>query len=57
MRRVVVTGYGIVSSLGNNAAEVSTSLRDVVRPYGDQGLARIADTPESLVQNQPIIRA
>ncbi|MBK6714982.1 MAG: beta-ketoacyl-ACP synthase I [Burkholderiales bacterium] len=28
MRRVVVTGYGIVSSLGNNAAEVSTSLRE-----------------------------
>lgn len=28
MRRVVVTGYGIVSSLGVNAAEVSQSLRD-----------------------------
>ncbi|HEX4765940.1 MAG TPA: beta-ketoacyl-ACP synthase I [Lichenihabitans sp.] len=28
MRRVVVTGLGIVSSLGNNAAEVLTSLRD-----------------------------
>lgn len=28
MRRVVVTGYGIVSSLGINAAEVSQSLRD-----------------------------
>jgi UDP-galactopyranose mutase len=24
---------------------VSTSIRDVVRPYGDQGLVRIADTP------------
>ena len=28
MRRVVVTGQGIVSSLGNNAAEVAASLRD-----------------------------
>ena len=28
---------------------VSTSIRDVVRPYGDLGLARIADTPEDFV--------
>jgi 3-oxoacyl-[acyl-carrier-protein] synthase-1 len=28
MRRVVVTGYGIVSSLGNNAQEVTHSLRE-----------------------------
>ena len=28
MRRVVVTGMGIVSSLGNNAQEVATSLRE-----------------------------
>lgn len=28
MRRVVVTGLGIVSSIGNNANEVQTSLRD-----------------------------
>ncbi len=28
MRRVVVTGLGIVSSIGNNAAEVEASLRD-----------------------------
>jgi 3-oxoacyl-[acyl-carrier-protein] synthase-1 len=28
MRRVVVTGYGIVSSIGNNAAEVLASLRE-----------------------------
>lgn len=27
---------------------VSTSIRDVVRPYGDEGLARIADTPREL---------
>jgi 3-oxoacyl-[acyl-carrier-protein] synthase I len=28
MRRVVVTGLGIVSSIGNNAGEVTASLRD-----------------------------
>src|SRR5215470_11744342 len=28
MKRVVVTGLGIVSSLGNNATEVTQSLRD-----------------------------
>ncbi|SIR09011.1 3-oxoacyl-[acyl-carrier-protein] synthase I [Rhizobium sp. RU35A] len=28
MRRVVVTGLGVVSSIGNNAAEVTASLRD-----------------------------
>jgi UDP-galactopyranose mutase len=28
---------------------VSTSIRDVVRPYGDQGLAHIADTPEDFI--------
>ena len=28
MRRVVVTGLGIVSSIGNNANEVQASLRD-----------------------------
>ena len=28
MRRVVVTGMGIVSSIGNNASEVLTSLRE-----------------------------
>jgi glycosyltransferase involved in cell wall biosynthesis len=28
---------------------VSTSIRDVVRPYGDRGLVRIADTPEAFV--------
>jgi UDP-galactopyranose mutase len=28
---------------------VSTSIRDVVRPYGHQGLARIADTPADFV--------
>src|SRR5207253_8561753 len=26
---------------------VSTSIRDVVRPYGDKGLVRIADAPET----------
>ena len=28
MKRVVVTGLGVVSSIGNNAAEVTKSLRD-----------------------------
>jgi UDP-galactopyranose mutase len=28
---------------------VSTSVRDVVRPYGERGLARIADTPRQFV--------
>lgn len=28
---------------------VSTSIRDVVRPYGEQGLVRIANTPEEFV--------
>jgi UDP-galactopyranose mutase len=28
---------------------VSTSIRDVVRPYGVKGLARIADTPDAFV--------
>src|SRR5690348_13623423 len=28
MRRVVVTGIGVVSSIGNDAAEVTASLRD-----------------------------
>jgi UDP-galactopyranose mutase len=28
---------------------VSTSIRDVVRPYGQEGLVRIADTPEEFV--------
>jgi UDP-galactopyranose mutase len=29
---------------------VSTSIPDVVRPYGEQGLVRIADTPEAFVE-------
>jgi glycosyltransferase involved in cell wall biosynthesis len=29
---------------------VSTSIADVVRPYGEEGLARIADTPELFVE-------
>ena len=28
---------------------VSTSIRDVVRPYGDEGLVRIADEPEAFI--------
>jgi UDP-galactopyranose mutase len=29
---------------------VSTSIRDVVRPYGEAGLARIADTPDAFIE-------
>jgi UDP-galactopyranose mutase len=29
---------------------VSTSIRDVVQPYGELGLARIADTPDEIVE-------
>jgi UDP-galactopyranose mutase len=29
---------------------VSTSIRDVVRPYGEKKLVRIADTPEDFVR-------
>jgi glycosyltransferase involved in cell wall biosynthesis len=29
---------------------ISTSVRDVVRPYGEQGLVRIADTPADFIQ-------
>jgi UDP-galactopyranose mutase len=35
--------------LAAGCAVVSTPIRDVVRPYGQQGLARIADTPEAFV--------
>lgn len=38
MRRVVVTGMGIVSSIGNNVAEVTASLRD--------GTSGIAHSPQ-----------
>ena len=31
-------------------AVVSTSIRDVVRPYGQQGLVRIADEPAAFVE-------
>ena len=40
MRRVVVTGLGIVSSIGNNADEVTGSLRDARSGkivFGDKG--------------------
>ena len=41
MRRVVVTGLGIVSSIGNNAAEVTESLRDA-----KSGISHSADFAE-----------
>jgi UDP-galactopyranose mutase len=36
--------------LAAGKAVISTSIRDVVRPYGDLGLVRIADTSEELIQ-------
>ncbi len=41
MRRVVVTGIGIVSSIGNNKAEVVTALRE-----GRSGIEYIEDYKE-----------
>jgi 3-oxoacyl-[acyl-carrier-protein] synthase I len=53
MRRVVVTGFGIVSCLGNDAATVSTSLREsrsgirYMPEYEALGLrSRVAGAPE-----------
>jgi len=36
---------------------VSTSIRDVVRPYGDAGLVRIADTPDEFVRAAEVAMA
>ena len=38
MRRVVITGLGVISPIGNNAAEVTQSLRD-----GKSGIGRMDD--------------
>ncbi|MEP0453750.1 MAG: beta-ketoacyl synthase N-terminal-like domain-containing protein, partial [Roseibium sp.] len=54
MRRVVVTGMGIVSSIGNNTQEVLASLRD-----GKSGISFAPDYAEhgfrSQVQGMPNI--
>jgi UDP-galactopyranose mutase len=34
---------------------VSTSIRDVVRPYGEAGLVRIADTPAEFVDEAELL--
>ena len=63
MKRVVVTGLGIVSSIGNNAAEVTKSLRDgtsgieFVPQYKELGFrSQIAGTlklnPEELIDRR-----
>ncbi len=36
--------------LAAGKAVVSTAIRDVVRPYGEQGLVQIADTPDEFVR-------
>lgn len=47
MRRVVVTGLGIISSIGNNAKEVLTSLRD-----GTSGISFSPDYEEMGLRSQ-----
>ena len=47
MRRVVVTGLGVVSSIGNNAAEVRTSLK-----AGKSGISANADMQERGFRSQ-----
>ena len=53
MRRVVITGIGIVSPIGNNAAEVETSLRagksgiSFQQDYADHGFrSQVAGIPD-----------
>ena len=41
MRRVAITGIGIVSSIGNNVAEVTESLR-----HGKSGIVAASDYAE-----------
>src|SRR5690242_16278499 len=63
MRRVVVTGLGVVSSIGNNAAEVTQSLKDgksgieFVPQYKELGFrSQVAGTlklnPEELIDRR-----
>ena len=49
MRRVVVTGYGIVSSIGNNRDEVTASLK-----AGKSGLAHCAEYEELGFRSQVV---
>ena len=53
MRRVVVTGMGVVSPLGNDASTVSSALREgrsglhAVPEYADRGLrSQVAGVPQ-----------
>mgnify|MGYP003314949556 CR=1 FL=1 len=48
MRRVVVTGLGIVSSLGNNIEEVTTSLRN-----GNSGITFCKEYEDCLLYTSP----
>ena len=42
MRRVVVTGMGIVSSIGNNTQEVLASLREAIQLAPEPSWSRVA---------------
>ena len=54
MRRVAITGMGIISSLGNNAQEVATSLRDT--KSGISAMASFAEMGfRSQIAGQPTI--
>ena len=63
MRRVVITGLGIVSSLGNNQSEVLASLREgrsgitFQQEYADHGLrSQIAGSIKNLKIEEMIDR-
>jgi 3-oxoacyl-[acyl-carrier-protein] synthase-1 len=51
MRRVVVTGLGIVSSIGNNAAEVKASLK-----AGTSGIEASPEMAEPVVNSESATR-
>ena len=53
MRRVVVTGLGVVSSIGNNAEEVKASLRDARSGAGASAVAVNVDPTESDLATVP----
>ena len=51
MRRVVVTGMGLVSCLGNTLESVSASLRDAI-----SGICHVPEYAELGMRNLPVTR-